>query len=203
LREGFIVPESNTSQNSALLQGLILLGLIIFGIYLVHERGLVAVLLTGDRSYLSLLIFSVWGAMSVRWLYLLRYVQQWRDRLAVPQQATSTANPEYVEAMLARWLNHGWLAADSVLKLGLLGTIIGFILMLSPIAGLSGYDAASLQAALTKMSGGMAVALYTTLAGLVANLLLRVQFQLLADAMQALVLDLSKAAPNKDKAASR
>ena len=62
---------------------------------------------------------------------------------------------------------------------------------------------ASLQAALTKMSGGMAVALYTTLAGLVANLLLRVQFQLLADAMQALLLDLSKAAPNKDKAASR
>ena len=105
--------------------------------------------------------------------------------------------------MLARWLNHGWLAADSVLKLGLLGTIIGFILMLSPIAGLSGYDAASLQAALTKMSGGMAVALYTTLAGLVANLLLRVQFQLLADAMQALLLDLSETAPNKDKAASR
>ena len=85
------MPESNASQNSALLQGLILLGLIIFGIYLVHERGLVAVLLTGDRSYLSLVIFSAWGAMSVRWLYLLRYVQQWRDRLAVPQQAASTA----------------------------------------------------------------------------------------------------------------
>ena len=172
-----------------------------------HERGLVSVLLSGDRSYLSLVIFAVWGAMSVRWLYLLRYVQQWRDRLAVPQQAASTANPDQVEAMLARWLNHGWLAADSVLKLGLLGTIIGFILMLSPIAGLSGYDAASLQAALTKMSGGMAVALYTTLAGLVANLLLRVQFQLLADAMQALLLDLSNAiadaSSDKDKAANR
>ena len=201
------MPESHAPQNSALLQGLILLGLIVFGIYLVHERGLVSVLLSGDRSYLSLVIFAVWAVMSLRWLYLLRYVQQWRDQLAVPRAAMPAAQTDQIEAMLARWLNHGWLAADSVLKLGLLGTIIGFILMLSPIAGLSGYDAASLQAALTKMSGGMAVALYTTLAGLVANLLLRVQFQLLADAMQALLLDLSNAiadaSANKDKAVNR
>ena len=201
------MPESHAPQNSALLQGLILLGLIVFGIYLVHERGLVSVLLSGDRSYLSLVIFAVWAVMSLRWLYLLRYVQQWRDQLAVPRAAMPAAQTDQIEAMLARWLNHGWLAADSVLKLGLLGTIIGFILMLSPIAGLSGYDAASLQAALTKMSGGMAVALYTTLAGLVANLLLRVQFQLLADAMQALLLDLSNAiadaSSDKDKAVNR
>ncbi|MGB0342486.1 MAG: MotA/TolQ/ExbB proton channel family protein [Parvibaculales bacterium] len=201
------MPESHAPQNSALLQGLILLGLIVFGIYLVHERGLFGVLLSGDRSYLSLVIFAVWAVMSLRWLYLLRYVQQWRDQLAVPRAAMPAAQTDQIEAMLARWLNHGWLAADSVLKLGLLGTIIGFILMLSPIAGLSGYDAASLQAALTKMSGGMAVALYTTLAGLVANLLLRVQFQLLADAMQALLLDLSNAiadaSANKDKAVNR
>ena len=201
------MPESHAPQNSALLQGLILLGLIVFGIYLVHERGLVGVLLSGDRSYLSLVIFAVWAVMSLRWLYLLRYVQQWRDQLAVPPAAMPAAQTDQIEAMLARWLNHGWLAADSVLKLGLLGTIIGFILMLSPIAGLSGYDAASLQAALTKMSGGMAVALYTTLAGLVANLLLRVQFQLLADAMQALLLDLSNtiadASADKDKAVNR
>ena len=201
------MPESHAPQNSALLQGLILLGLIVFGVYLVHERGLVGVLLSGDRSYLSLVIFAVWAVMSLRWLYLLRCVQQWRDQLAVPRAAMPAAQTDQIEAMLARWLNHGWLAADSVLKLGLLGTIIGFILMLSPIAGLSGYDAASLQAALTKMSGGMAVALYTTLAGLVANLLLRVQFQLLADAMQALLLDLSNAiadaSSDRDKAVNR
>jgi len=197
------VPESGSSQNTALLQGLILLGLIVFGIYLVHERGLVAVLLSGDRSYLSLVIFGVWAAMSARWLYLLRCVQQWRDSLATMENApagkdTLLSNPpDHVEAILARWLNHGWLAADSVLKLGLLGTIIGFILMLAPIAGLSGYDAASLQTALTKMSGGMAGALYTTLSGLVANLLLRVQFQLLADAMQALLLDMTNSVSEK------
>jgi len=34
------------------------------------------------------------------------------------------------------------------------------------------------------MSAVMAVALYTTLAGLIANIILRFQFQMLADAMQ-------------------
>jgi biopolymer transport protein ExbB/TolQ len=38
------------------------------------------------------------------------------------------------------------------------------------------------------MSGGMAVALYTTLTGLVVNIVLRFQFQFLADTMQSLLL---------------
>jgi len=67
-----------------------------------------------------------------------------------------------------------------------LGTIVGFILMLSPIRDLTAFDPSNLQNALRSMSGGMAVALYTTLAGLACHLLLRVQYQLLADAMQRL-----------------
>ena len=65
-----------------------------------------------------------------------------------------------------------------------------------PISKLSGYDAASLQAALGEMSAGMAVALYTTLTGLVANLLLRLQFQILSDAMQEYLLDLGGKEPS-------
>ena len=170
-------------QNRAFFQGLILLGLIIFAIYLLEERGLIGILLEGDRSYLSLIIIGIWVMMSLRWLYLLRWVQKRQE----VRDFARFGRRQNRDAMLARWLNHGWLAADSVLKLGLLGTIIGFILMLSPIAELKSYEAASLQSALATMSGGMAVALYTTLAGLVANLLLRVQFQLLGDAMQQLV----------------
>ena len=79
-----------------------------------------------------------------------------------------------------------------MLKLGLLGTIIGFILMLAPIASMQSFEQASLQTALGQMSGGMAVALYTTLTGLVCNLLLRLQFQFLADSMQHLLLRMSE-----------
>lgn len=169
------------AQGKALPQGLILLGLILFGAYLLYERGLMGILLEGDKSRLSWLIIAIWVAMSARWLYLLRWVQGQEDM----QETASEAR----EAMMARWLNHGWFAADSVLKIGLLGTIIGFILMLSPIASLASFDAASLQAALGQMSGGMAVALYTTLTGLVVNIVLRFQFQFLADAMQTLLLN--------------
>lgn len=168
------------AQARALQQGLILLGLILFGAYLLHERGLMGIVLEGDKSRLSWLIITIWAAMTARWLYLLRWVQSQGDAAEAP--------PETREAMMARWLNHGWFAADSVLKIGLLGTIIGFILMLSPIAGLASFDPGSLQAALGQMSGGMAVALYTTLTGLVVNIVLRFQFQFLADAMQTLLI---------------
>ncbi len=172
-------------QNASFLQGLILVGLIVFAGYLLNEQGLIGLLLAGDRSGISYLIAGIWLVLTLRWLWLLRWVQRQYD-------LPTDFDTDHREAILARWLNHGWFAADSVLKLGLLGTIIGFILMLAPISKLSGYDAASLQAALGEMSAGMAVALYTTLTGLVANLLLRLQFQILSDAMQEYLLELGR-----------
>ena len=172
-------------QNASFLQGLILAGLIVFAGFLLNEQGLIGLLLAGDRSGISYLIAGIWLVLTLRWLWLLRWVQRQYD-------LPTDFDAQHREAILARWLNHGWFAADAVLKLGLLGTIIGFILMLAPISKLSGYDAASLQAALGEMSAGMAVALYTTLMGLVANLLLRLQFQILSDAMQEYLLELGR-----------
>jgi hypothetical protein len=183
-----IVVETHLNANKSFMQGLILLGLIIFGIYLLYERGLMALLLEGDNSRISWGIIGIWLAMSARWLYLLLWVQQKnRDIGDLRGQPI-----DITETIMARWLNHGWFACDAVLKLGLLGTIIGFILMLAPIAAMQSFEPASLQAALGQMSGGMAVALYTTLTGLVSNLLLRVQFQFLADSMQHLLLRMSE-----------
>jgi hypothetical protein len=81
----------------------------------------------------------------------------------------------------------GWFVAGLLLSLGLLGTVIGFILMLGPISGLDATDEGATKGALAAMSGGMAVALYTTLAGLVGGMLLKVQGFLLDGAVQQLV----------------
>jgi hypothetical protein len=70
----------------------------------------------------------------------------------------------------------GAFAGDTVMKLGLLGTIIGFIIMLAPIAGLDAADRASMKSSMGLMSDGMAVAMYTTLAGLVGSILIRIQY---------------------------
>jgi len=82
---------------------------------------------------------------------------------------------ETFEAELRHGHEFGWFVADLLLSLGLLGTVIGFIVMLGPISGLEAGDHGAIKAALSAMSGGMAVALYTTLAGLIGGMLLKIQ----------------------------
>ena len=94
---------------------------------------------------------------------------------------------EAFEGDLRRGQEFGWFVADLLLSLGLLGTVIGFILMLAPISGLDTTDESAIKGALATMSGGMAVALYTTLTGLVGGMLLKVQGFLLDGAVQELV----------------
>ena len=79
----------------------------------------------------------------------------------------------------------GGFASDSLMKLGLLGTIIGFIIMLAPIAGLDASDKATMKTWMSLMSDGMAVAMYTTLAGLVGSILLKMQYYMLDGATSA------------------
>lgn len=73
----------------------------------------------------------------------------------------------------------GAFASDTLMKLGLLGTIIGFIIMLAPIAGIDASDRMMLKSSMGLMTDGMAIAMYTTLAGLVGSILLRIQYYML------------------------
>ena len=86
-----------------------------------------------------------------------------------------------------RGSNHfGSFASDTLMKLGLLGTIVGFIMMLAPIAGLDAENRGALKSSMTLMSDGMAVAMYTTLAGLVGSILIKIQYYMLDDATSRL-----------------
>ncbi len=88
--------------------------------------------------------------------------------------------------MLRTPLQFGIFMGDTVLKLGLLGTIVGFILMLLPIATIDVSNQVTLKDSMRVMSDGMAVAMYTTLAGLVASILIKVQYYVLDDASKQL-----------------
>jgi hypothetical protein len=90
------------------------------------------------------------------------------------------------ERLIARHA-FGHFAGDMLLKLGLLGTIIGFIMMLAPVGELTDFDPGVLQQLLSQMSGGMAVALFTTIAGLVTSTLMALQYQLLDSAASRFV----------------
>jgi hypothetical protein len=83
----------------------------------------------------------------------------------------------------------GAFVSDTLMKLGLLGTIIGFIIMLAPIAGLDAADKVAMKSSMGLMSDGMAVAMYTTLAGLVGSILIRIQYYMLDAATQRVFSD--------------
>ena len=73
----------------------------------------------------------------------------------------------------------GWFIAGAMIKLGLLGTVIGFIIMLTSISGLDSLEIAQVQQLMQRMTQGMMVALNTTLLGLVGSMILGVQYLLL------------------------
>lgn len=98
---------------------------------------------------------------------------------------------------LNKQLKIGLLVSDMMLKLGLLGTIVGFILMLAPISNIDAYDVSTLKTALSSMSGGMAIALFTTLAGLVGGILLRTQYYLLDEANEELFSTIAQISETK------
>lgn len=87
----------------------------------------------------------------------------------------------------------GWLLSDLLIKLGLLGTVIGFILMLGAISGGAAVDISNIDALLTDMGSGMRVALFTTLAGLTAGTLLGFQYFIVeraADELLARIIEM-------------
>ncbi len=119
-----------------------------------------------DFTKISFLIYTIFYIFSVR-TGVLAY------RFSAKSSATKEDVIEY---------NHknevGWFAADSLLTLGMIGTVIGFIYMLNTsFSGISAVDTnvLTIKTALNQMSVGMSTALYTTASGLVCSLLLKIQ----------------------------
>ena len=86
----------------------------------------------------------------------------------------------------------GWFVCGAMIKLGLIGTIIGFVSMLSSVGAIETFDISNMQDVLQNMSAGMGVALYTTLTGVTASMTLGLQYLLLdrsADQLVALVVE--------------
>lgn len=198
------------AQNHSLgvLRPLLLLVLIIFGVWILDERGLVAVVIEGDKSQISKVIAGLWIVSSIYWLYLSKIISEERNsfenmefnnkKLLVSRFFNSLEKNENKDVLINAFesefekkISYGVIASDIALKLGLLGTIIGFILMLKPIADLNSTSPENLKIALSSMSSGMAVALYTTLTGLIISTLLRIQFHFSATLIISLLNDLA------------
>lgn len=78
----------------------------------------------------------------------------------------------------------GWFAAELCFVLGMIGTIVGFIMMLSGFNTLDISNPSTIQGLLTDLGNSMGTALYTTVVGLVCGSLLKVQYFNLAGVLR-------------------
>ncbi len=104
------------------------------------------------------------------------------------------SRPEHLpEALKARLWNSIAVVrqfASALVMLGLIGTVVGFIMALSGVGPKTVGDVAGVQAMVAQLVSGMSVALYTTLCGAVLGLWLTVNNRLLAIGTATLYSDI-------------
>ena len=182
-------------KNHLLLKASLMLSLVVFSAYLIVDLGILSLIVESDRSKISLIILSIYIFACVHWFYLSinldkeissldntnsqTLIRSFVDKASEEGSYNQKNNLDLLQDELSNRHALGYLAVDILLKLGLTGTVIGFILMLLPIGEITDFDPQILQKLLGTMSGGMAVALYTTLTGLVTSMLLKFQYFLL------------------------
>ena len=175
--------------NYLILKASLLLTLILFSFYLLFQLELINLIVESDRSKISMIILAIYVLATVHWFYVALSLDREISSIIEPKENTligrfllnTDENSEknnllLIEDELSNKHSVGYLAVDVLLKLGLTGTVIGFILMLLPIGEIKDFDPEILQKLLSTMSGGMAVALYTTLTGLVTSMILKFQY---------------------------
>jgi hypothetical protein len=161
-------------------------------------QGWVERLLAADRSYLSLVIFGVFmaglGFCAYRVWQTSRDLNQAKsfdplaasttaDYIAKLRGRSGESRAIFASALRLR-LTHRISAvrhaAGSLVLLGLIGTVIGFIIALSGVDPERASDVKSIAPMVSTLIEGLSTALYTTLVGAVLNVWLMVNYRLLA-----------------------
>ena len=156
-------------------------------------KGWVALVIDGDSTRLVALIAVVFAAGLLECARRLWQTSAELDQAAagparVPRVLqTSPGDDSHARAIAASVLKLKLSAriapvrhiAGSLVFLGLIGTVIGFIIALSAVDPSVAGDVSAIGPMVSTLIGGMSVALYTTLVGAVLNVWLMVNYRLL------------------------
>ena len=190
-------------------------GLLLFGSWLLGLRGVWALLLSSDPTGITLVIIvlffasTLWcGARSRELQHQRKLLVAWRggqsqgdqDGWAAEYGAALAAQPRDQNAPLdllvemAQGPHHtAWWVNGILLKLGLLGKVIGFSVLALQIGNIQSFDASQSQDLLKSLTQGLGIALLTTMVGLVGNILLGLQLTRLDRYADQLVADCQRA----------
>ena len=112
-------------------------------------------ILENDQTYISFILLGIWFFASARIGYKLN-------------KEIQTSNEPI------------WFIAETCMAIGMMGTVLGFILMLggSNLASIDPSDVEGMKNVIGQLASGMATALLTTLTGLIVSVSLRTQLMI-------------------------
>jgi len=199
---------------------LLLTSMELFIWFYLEDVGLLYQLILSDKSGVSFLIIGIYALMSLHFIYSSLVIS--RQFMEIESRSTTCRNAainkyfddvdskpvsddrsqsliEILDTRLRSRYAFGFIVADLMMKLGLLGTVIGFIIMLGSLQDLNSVDISVMQKLLADMSNGMKIALYTTLTGMLAGIFLNAKYNFLDWATDHLMNDLKESALNTAK----
>lgn len=91
---------------------------------------------------------------------------------------------EHMMEKVENTMEAGWFTSELCLTIGMAGTVIGFIMMLSGFTQLDVSDASTIQGLIKSLGTGMSTALYSTLTGLICSAMLKIQYFNLSQAVE-------------------
>jgi hypothetical protein len=136
--------------------------------------GLLGTLWEKDATKLSFVLLALFAVMSGWCGY-----KTWRLSVFIDSNKTEPYLIEKIEHLM----EVGWFTSDLCLSIGMMGTVIGFIMMLGGFANIDINDMATVQGLIKGLGVGMSTALYTTLTGLICSALLKIQYFNLSQAI--------------------
>lgn len=165
-------------------------GVLAFALFLGWQWGFIQSLFRQDASKISFVIVTLSGGFSLFALWRAWWLGQQQETLSMQRFGhVSTGLETQLENHFQGPHEWGWFAAGMMIKLGLIGTVIGFINMLAAVDALQSFDLEQMQFLMQDMSHGMGVALYTTLTGIAASLWLGGCYLTLDRAAEGLISD--------------
>ncbi len=164
-----------------------------------HVNGMVEPIFLGDSSYIVYVIaglflygmvlcgYRVWKTS--RELNFVKRGEKGklRDFVVRSSQADRESVKEAFEIKLFARISFVKYISSSLVMLGLLGTVIGFIMVLTNIPANAVGDATQVGKLVGALTKGMGVALYTTLVGAITNLWLNANYNILRTGVVNLV----------------
>lgn len=198
---------------------LLIFGASAYGIYLGFDTGYIPLLLFGDPTKLTLAVgvlyliattyvgIQAWE-LSRQYDILLDHVagrptpeHSWTTDFVAERRGLSstevTALGDLLHERIKGRTELGWFSAGLHIKLGLLGTVIGFVIMLGSLGSAGDLQAQGLDSLIRGMGVGMRVSLYHTIAGLIGSMMIGIQMLAVdrsADRLFALIITLPESA---------